>query len=95
MKCWDCGKEVAEGIIRCDNCVDAWAPPPSKPIMGKWSRRADLERQTHAADILQPQDKYGRINKDFVKMYGTKTIEKEFKVKRSDIFKEVERSRIL
>ena len=49
------------------------------PIDGKWSRAANLERRHYEADILQPVDHYGGVNKKFRTLYGDRTIRKEFK----------------
>lgn len=58
--------------------------------------RRTNERYDHKADILQPfvgvdNNGAGVINPDFVKVHGTKHLEKQFKVSREEILRAAER----
>ena len=39
----------------------------------------NVERDRYAGDLLQPVDRYGGVNKNFRKVYGDRTIKKEYK----------------
>jgi hypothetical protein len=65
----DCGHKVSalrfiNGKSVCDFCQ-----PQS--LSGQWERNNAMERQKYAKDILQPL-RDGKINPDFVKIYGEK-----------------------
>ena len=70
-KCWDCGKEVPEERIRCDECIKNWKPKINdKTDNFAWSRKMRVERDCYAKEILQPLNKDGTPNKHFEKVYG-------------------------
>ena len=46
---------------------------------GRWTRHMNVERDRYAGDLLQPVDRYGGVNKNFRKVYGDRTIKKEYK----------------
>lgn len=60
-------------------------------IDSEWTRRIKQERQHYEADILQPVKHNGEVNKHFRKMYGDKTIRKEYK-KNEEVIKQLKRS---
>ena len=67
FKC-NCGKKVAvlryvAGNKTCDYCNP-------QNLSGKFLRRVMGDRQEHEKDILQPRNKDGTINKDYVEVYG-------------------------
>ena len=64
----------------------------SKPSYSsqEWSRYAAQQTRNNP-DTIQPLKKDGTINKDFVKVYGTKTLEKELKMSAHAIKEEVEK----
>lgn len=62
-----------------------------KPVQGAWSRTASVERSTHAKDILQPIKKDGTINKHFVDVHGTRSLQKELKISDREIRANVEK----
>lgn len=59
--------------------------------MGEWSRKAQTERNEFAKDILQPLKKDGTVNKHFVEAHGTKTLQKELKLKPRQIRENIEK----
>lgn len=66
-------------------------PKPIQPVAGAWSRTTSVDRAVHAKDILQPLKKDGTINKHFVDVHGTKTLQKELKISEKEIRNNVER----
>ena len=79
-----CG-EYDEDANNCKECRDRVFT--NKPIAGAWSRHQKVELNAHEKDVLQPKNKDGTINKKFVRAYGTKTIEKEYKATKKEIEK--------
>ena len=63
----------------------------ASPVAGVWSRGQRQELEVNAKDVLQPLKKDGTINKNFVSVYGTKMLEKEYKTTKEKVLKEVER----
>ena len=53
------------GKTHCDKCS-----PQNLNLSGAFERRINSERQQYAKDILQPKNKDGSVNEDFVKVYG-------------------------
>lgn len=60
-------------------------------VSGEWTRNAKAELEANIDDVQQPLRRDGTINPHFVKVHGTKVIEKEFKATKRDIMREVER----
>lgn len=58
-------------------------------VQGEWSRNAKMQIAEHIDDVQQPLRHDGTFNPHFVKVHGTKSIEKEFKVKREVIMSNV------
>lgn len=54
-------------------------------ILGKGFDKSSREREEYAGEILQPLKPNGKVNPDFVKLYGTKSIEKNYKVSKREI----------
>jgi len=61
------------------------------PVSGSFTRYARSETNSNAKDVLQPFNKDGIINKDYVSVYGTKEIEKSTGLNKQEISKEIER----
>ena len=61
-------------LLLCSLCGEGKEAEESievnKPVSGKWTRHQNVEREKHGADILQPYDKNGQPNKNFIKVYG-------------------------
>ena len=78
--CKKCGKI---STLNHDWIIDGKKPDPciviSTDIPGRWTRHANADRSYYAADLLQPI-KNGAINKDFVKVHGTKELQKQWKM---------------
>lgn len=53
--------------------------------------RASQERQEFGGEILQPFKPDGHVNENFVKVYGTEQIEKNNKLTREAIIRDIER----
>lgn len=62
-----------------------------KPVYGQHTRIVNGEKEVHHKDILQPLKKDGTINKNFVSVHGTKSIEKEMKVSKREIMDNIEK----
>lgn len=76
----------------CGRCyVEANQAQPLKPVHGAWSRAASVEKNAFAKDILQPTRKDGTINPHFVQAHGTRSIEKEMKLSKKEIYKQIEK----
>lgn len=75
----------------CKICLEKTNYMIDKPMYGEWSRHNKAEKDVHAKDILQPMKKDGTVNKHFVEAHGTVSLEKELKVSRKEILKNVER----
>ena len=92
MKC----KKHKTSITKWENnwyggCGKCYIDSHSGAIMGEWSRNARTESMAHEKDILQPFRKDGTYNPSYVRAYGTKTLEKEYKVTKEEVLKNVER----
>lgn len=94
MKCKRCGG------------VDSWHNWAQKPycspfckrgstnessVQGEWTRHAKTDVIGHEADIEQPVRYDGTFNPRFVAAHGTEAIEKNYKVSKRTIEKNVER----
>jgi len=73
-------------VTTCDRCIEEWYPTRNKTsVTGEWSRHANVEKNAHSKDVLQPTNKDGTINKHFVQAHGTKSLEKELKLSSREI----------
>ena len=81
-------------ITNCSNCylwrANLFSGNSSSASSGEWSRHAKTELQAHAKDVLQPikgtrSDGSKIINKHFVQAHGTKEIEKNYGLTRTQI----------
>ncbi len=84
-------EEYDEDSNRCRQCGDKQDGEINGPLQGSWSRNQKLEIQTHSKDVLQPKNKDGTVNKHFVEVYGTKILEKEYKVNKKDLKESIEK----
>lgn len=71
---WYCEHDVKVNTTKGDN------------ITSKWGRETGQDRRKFAKDLLQPFNK-GEINKNFVKVHGTKPYEDQFKMSDEDVKK--------
>lgn len=83
-----CGNPKCEELGQANICAEC-IPRVFKdtPITGQWSRHAAAELRAYEKDVLQPKNKDGTFNKKFVKAYGTKKLEKEYKTNVAEIGK--------
>jgi len=92
-KCFLCKKEITNFeknyYQQCGECFVK--ENKDKPLDGSWTRAATREREHHAADIMQPVDRYGGVNKKFRELYGDKTIQKEYK-KNPEVMEQLRKS---
>lgn len=58
-----------------------------KILLGKGFDKPSREREEFAGEILQPVQPDGKINPDFVKQYGTKSIQKNYHMSKREILK--------
>ena len=61
----------------CGACYIHRNQADPKATQGEWSRNVGVQKQTHAKDILQPTNKDGQYNRDFIKAHGTQMLQKE------------------
>lgn len=72
---WDVYDEYSNSCTLCSNKRKIM----EVPLAGAWSRHQKVELKAAGADVLQPKNKDGTVNKKFVRAYGTKKLEKEWK----------------
>ena len=70
----DCGRKtetirIHNGKKTCDDCTP-------RNLSGAFLRRLETENTYYARDILQPYDKSGNRNPEYIETYGTKVYEK-------------------
>ena len=75
----------------CKPCLISRSGTINFPLQGEWSRHARRELDENAKDVLQPLKKDGTINKHFVQVHGTRSIEKEMKISKQKIHESLER----
>lgn len=69
MKCSNCNSKTGKitylkGQKLCSDCI-------GNNLSGKWIRKAELEANLYKKDILQPYNKDGTENEDYIKAYGS------------------------
>ncbi len=84
MKCDRCFKTIrnpdTHGWQLCE-----YLPRQSTFSTNTWSQKAWREKEHHSDDIIQPIDRRGNINDRFVKIHGTKELQKQWKMSDREI----------
>ena len=73
MTCWDCGKKTKD--FRCGSCIKGKESLKGFSISKKPNYNKLIEKNVKLKDVIQPYNKDGSKNYEFLSRYGDKIYE--------------------
>ncbi len=70
-KCWECGRTIVGGAVRCRKCLQSLQ---GRATTAFWTPRSRILTGKAQAELVQPLGRDGFSNPDFDKLYGHKTV---------------------
>ena len=70
-KCWECGRKVGGGAVRCRECAQRLRAGATTAF---WTPRSRIQTSQEQNELVQPMGRDGYSDPKFDKLYGHKTI---------------------